>query len=87
MAEAITVKYPTIRRLTRDFAPYFRKVYVQPLGLFLPPSDVFGAIEKRPRLLNLLMGLERRFVKYGWLAALADHYWIEFERGESEAAL
>ncbi len=76
----ISITYPTIRRLTRDFAPHFRRVHVQGVGLFLPPSDVFGAIEKRPRLMKRLMRLDARFTKYRQLALFADHYWIEFER-------
>lgn len=74
----ISIRYPSIRRLTRDFAPHFRRVHVEALGLFLPPSDVYGVLEKRPRLLRPLMALERRF---GHLApSLADHYWVEFRR-------
>jgi len=79
-AEPISVHYPTIPRITHDFAPYFRRTYVRGVGLFLPPSDVFGVIEKRPRLLQLLMRLERRFTRYRGLAPFADHYWIEFRR-------
>jgi SAM-dependent methyltransferase len=78
--EPITVRYPTIRRLTHDFAPYFRRVHVQPVGLFLPPSDVFPVIEKRSNLMHKLMSLESRFTKYGKLSLFADHYWIEFVR-------
>ncbi len=74
--------YPTIRRLTRDFAPYFRRMHVEPVGVFLPPSDVYGVIEKRPRLLKRLVSLEERFGQSSRLALLADHYWIEFERTE-----
>lgn len=77
---AIPIHYPTIRRLTKDFAPYFRRVHVEGVGLFLPPSDVYGVIEKRPRLLRTLKHLETRFAGYSKLALLADHYWIEFER-------
>jgi SAM-dependent methyltransferase len=76
----IPIHYPTIRRLTRDFAPHFQRVYVQPLGLFLPPSDVFPVIEKRPRLLKLLLRSEQHAGKYRKLALFADHYWIEFEK-------
>lgn len=76
----ISIHYPTIRRLTRDFAPHFQRTYVQPLGLFLPPSDVFPVIEKRPRLLNRLLGLEARLGKYSKLALFADHYWIELKK-------
>lgn len=72
------ITYPTVRRLTRDFAPDFERTSVMPLGLFLPPSDVFGVIEKRPRLLATLTHLEDRFGSASPLAPFADHYWIEF---------
>jgi SAM-dependent methyltransferase len=76
----IAICYPTIRRMTRDFAFRFRRIHVEPIGLFLPPSDAFGVVEKRPRLLRLLTALEGRFARYGAFSMLADHYWIEFER-------
>lgn len=81
-AESILVHYPTVRRITQDFAPYFQRTHVQGVGLFLPPSDVFGVIEKRPRFLKLLTSLEDRFTRYPLLAPFADHYWIEFRRTE-----
>lgn len=79
-AAPVMVWYPTLRRLSRDFAPYFRRAHVEGLGLFLPPSDAFGAVERRPRLLRLLLRLEARFAPVPQLALLADHYWVEFER-------
>lgn len=79
-AAPISVTYPSIARLTRDFAPLFRRVHIEPLGIFLPPTDVYGALERRPRLLQMLVSLEQRFGKARTLALLADHYWIEFER-------
>lgn len=79
-SDPITVTYPTIRRITKDFQPHFRRVYIRPVGLFLPPSDVFGVIEKHPRLLKTLMRLEKRFGEISQLSLLADHFWIEFER-------
>jgi SAM-dependent methyltransferase len=82
--ETIDIAYPTIRRLTRDFAPYFRRVRVFPLGVFLPASDAYGVVENRPRLHSRLMRLEKRFGDTAQLALFADHYWIEFvRRGES----
>lgn len=74
----ITVRYPTIKRITQDFAPHFRRTHIEGIGIFLPPSDVYGVIEKRPRLLNTLTHLENRFGKHAKLALLADHYWVEF---------
>lgn len=80
----IRVYYPTIRQITRAFGPCFRRTHVEGLGLCLPPSDVFGVIEKRPRLMQTLMRLERYFAPIGPLALLADHYWIEFERTSAD---
>ncbi|MBC7871706.1 MAG: class I SAM-dependent methyltransferase [Chitinophagaceae bacterium] len=79
---SITVSYPTIRRMTRDFSPYFECIHLESLGLFLPPSDVFAVIEKRPRLLKLLLTFENAFARIPPLALFADHYWIEFRRLE-----
>jgi SAM-dependent methyltransferase len=76
------IHYPTIARLTHDFAPHFRRVHVEPLGVFLPPSDVYGVLEKRPRLLRLLMAMDERIGQACKLALFADHYWIEFKRLE-----
>lgn len=83
-AAPIRITYPTIRRITRDFAPYFRRRFIMPLGLCVPPSDVFGVIEKRPRLLKTLIALEDRLGGIPQLALFADHYWIEFERTKTE---
>lgn len=78
--ESLDIRYPTIRRLTRDFAPHFRRVFVMPLGVALPPTDAYGAVERRPAWLRRLMAVERRVESARWLALCADHYWIEFER-------
>jgi len=77
---AITVSYPSIRLITQDFAPHFERVCVQPLGLFLPPSDVYPVIEKHARLLKLLKSADDTLANASQLAIFADHYWIEFKR-------
>jgi SAM-dependent methyltransferase len=78
--ETLIIHYPTVRRLTHDFAPYFRRARVLPLGVFLPPSDVYGVAERRPRLLRTLLALEQQVRGLDVLALAADHYWIEFRR-------
>ena len=78
--EGVPIHYPSIRRLTIEFSPYFRRVYVEPLGLWLPPSDAYGMIERRPRLLRTLTALDRQFSRVRQFASFADHCWIEFER-------
>jgi SAM-dependent methyltransferase len=78
--EGIRITYPTVQRMTDDFSPYFRRVHLMPLGLFLPTSALFDVVQKRPKLMNTLVILENRFGNIPQLAMLADHYWIEFER-------
>ena len=76
----LTISYPTVKRITEDFAPYFRRVHLQPLGLFLPTSALFDVVQKRPKLMKTLVNLEERFDSVAPLSQFADHYWIEFER-------
>ncbi len=77
---SIFITYPTVKRLTNDFEPFFQRTRIQPLGLFLPPSDVYPVIEKRKKLLNILTKFDDAFATNSKLALFADHYWIEFER-------
>lgn len=79
-AAALPIAYPSVKRLTQAFAPDFKRVYLRPLGLWLPPSDVYGVLERRPRALRWLTGLDVAFCRLPALANFADHYWIEFER-------
>lgn len=77
---AITIHYPSVAHLTKSFASHFVRRAVRPLGLFLPPTDVYPVVEKRPRLLRALLALEKRVGHVPQFALLADHYWIEFVR-------
>lgn len=76
----LRITYPTVKRITDDFAPYFKRVKVMPLGLFLPTSALFDVVQKRPNFMKTLISLEKRFQDVSQLAMFADHYWIEFER-------
>jgi len=76
----LSISYPPVKRMTDDFVPYFKRQRVQPLGLFLPPSDVYPVVERHPRLLNLLTRVDDSLASVSQLANLADHYWIEFKR-------
>ena len=81
----LTVFYPTVRVFEDSFTPWFRRTRLRALGLFLPPSDVYPVIERRPRLLGALMALDRRFGQAGQFANYADHFWIEFARTDAPA--
>ncbi|MBZ0307333.1 MAG: hypothetical protein K8I82_14800, partial [Anaerolineae bacterium] len=70
------VFYPSPQALSQTFAPVFMPVQKFGLGVFLPPSDSFPVLEKRPKLMKFLMTLENRFAP----PALADHYWLELQK-------
>lgn len=74
------ITYPTVKRITADFSPYFTRISLKPLGLFLPTSALFDVVQKRPNLMKTLVNLEKQFEDVSQLAQFADHYWIEFER-------
>lgn len=80
----LTVYYPTIKQLTRAFMPQFARIEVRGVGVFLPPSDVFGVIEKRPRLLKRLLQWESRWAGVYGLRGWGDHYWIGFKRHNND---
>jgi SAM-dependent methyltransferase len=78
--DCAVITYPTPSQLARDFAPWFERVSVQPLGLLLPPSDSYGVVERWPRLLRMLLTGERIVGNVPAFAQFADHYWITFQR-------
>lgn len=73
---ALNVYYPAVRKIVKDFAPFVKRDYVAGIGVFLPPSDAYGAVERRHNLRRILTTLEQWFARR--LAFCADHYWIEF---------
>jgi SAM-dependent methyltransferase len=76
----MTILYPSIETLTQAFAPQFRLLSAEPMGLFIPPSELFGMVEKRPWLKRSLLALESRFGDRHSLARWADHYTLVLQR-------
>lgn len=81
-SNSLQVDYPSVARIRREFEPYFEFIRIRPLGFWLPPSDVYGVVEQRPRWMHTLLQLERSTANWGWLANFSDHYWIEFRRSD-----
>jgi ubiquinone/menaquinone biosynthesis C-methylase UbiE len=75
---SLTVYYPTPGRLARAFQPHFQQTAIMGLGVFIPPSDIFPVIERRPALARRLVALERQLASSWPFRAWADHFWIEF---------
>lgn len=76
----IAIHYPSSRRLVAEWSPWFRRVSVRGLGVFLPPSDLYGLLDKRPRLRRGLMTLEIHLAGRWPFIYLGDHYWITLVR-------
>jgi ubiquinone/menaquinone biosynthesis C-methylase UbiE len=61
---------------------FFRKLdgfeveRVQTVGFFLPPSYLESFFAKRPKLLNALFRMEKRWSTWAFLANFSDHYLI-----------
>jgi SAM-dependent methyltransferase len=82
------VHYPTARQFRRAFGTMWQLRRLYGCGVFLPPSDLYGALARRPRLLRLLCALERRTARFALSAYLADQFWVVLRRRhEGEIAL
>jgi SAM-dependent methyltransferase len=76
----LTVRYPSIRRVSRAFAPYFVRRRVAAVGALVPPSFAEPWAARHPQLLAALDRAERRTESAWPLPWLADHFLIELER-------
>jgi SAM-dependent methyltransferase len=76
----MTLWYPSAARLRRDFAPWFRYVEIESLGLWLPPTYLGHLVERWPGPFARLNRLEKASARFsgGW----GDHFVIVFERNE-----
>lgn len=74
----VPVWYPSPRRLQRDFAPWFRHLETESLGLWLPPSYLGHLVARWPRPFSWLDRFER--ASAGWFGGWGDHYIAVFER-------
>ncbi|GIK62896.1 MAG: methyltransferase [Chloroflexota bacterium] len=81
----LPIYYPSPRQFVRAFQPYFQFERVRGLGVFLPPSDAFGVVDKRPRIMKPLIAAETHLADYWPFRTWTDHYWIEFTRTSSHS--
>jgi ubiquinone/menaquinone biosynthesis C-methylase UbiE len=77
---AIAVSYPTISRLRRKFAPWFRLESRRAIGLFVPPSYLEPWARKHINALVRLEKVDRMFAAWPILRDLGDHVLVEFVR-------
>ncbi|MCY2990271.1 MAG: class I SAM-dependent methyltransferase [Planctomycetota bacterium] len=76
----LRIHYPSIRRLRREFGPWFHARRTSALGALLPPPFMESWAGAHPQLLAHLEHWERRLERLPPLPWLADHYLLELER-------
>ncbi len=74
------LRYPSPERVRAAFGPRFAPRGLRALGLLLPPTDLAGALERRPERLRRRLVVERRLAGLPLAARLSDHYLLELER-------
>jgi len=78
--QAVQVWYPTPWRVSREFAPGFRRLGLTAVGCFLPPPYLEHLEDTRPGLIRRLAALEARWHGVSQLGWLADHFVLKLER-------
>lgn len=76
----LTISYPTPAEMTAHLRPYFVIKRIAALGFALPPSYAAEWLNRWPRILQALRGLETLAQRASALAAWSDHYIVEATR-------
>lgn len=69
----LPIWFPSVRAVRKALGPEFTLVARAPIGVFLPPSELYGSFQKRPRLLRLAKRLDATLGSIWPLSRLADH--------------
>jgi ubiquinone/menaquinone biosynthesis C-methylase UbiE len=76
----IRVFYPSVRSLTRTFAPEFRLKSVKGIGVAVPPSYLEPLALRFPRAFSLQKRFDSWLAECPGIRSLADHILLSFER-------
>ncbi len=76
----LPIRYWTPRGLAKDLASGFELRSIRPIGVFLPPSDLFPVVERRPKLYARLVAWETSAGSWPPLALASDHHLTIFQR-------
>jgi ubiquinone/menaquinone biosynthesis C-methylase UbiE len=79
---SVKVQYPTLRAITRTFAPCFLLRSCTGIGIAVPPSYLEPWARKYPRMVRLLRRFDKRVSRLPWLRTIGDHMLLHFERVE-----
>jgi ubiquinone/menaquinone biosynthesis C-methylase UbiE len=76
----VRVRYPSLRELSRAFAPDFRLKSVKGIGVAVPPSYVEPWARRHPSLLRLCERADVGIGRLPGIQMLADHVLVRLER-------
>jgi len=77
---SIHVRYPSVRFLSRAFAPEFRLKSVQGIGVAVPPSYLEPWARRHPRLLRLCRQFDAYFGRCPGIRSMGDHVLVHLQR-------
>jgi 2-polyprenyl-3-methyl-5-hydroxy-6-metoxy-1,4-benzoquinol methylase len=78
--DQISVWYPTMRQLSRAFAPWFQLEQIVGIGTAIPPSYAENWASEHPGLFNTLKRIDRRIHTLPLARVLGDHVLLRFRR-------
>ncbi len=76
----VDVYYPTVRKLQKLFAPFFKLRSSSGVGVTVPPSYVEAWIRTHPKLLNMFRAIDRGICTLPGFRVVGDHVLLHFER-------
>lgn len=76
----LRVNYHSVADIKATFSPEFYMESYSPLGVFFPPSELYGTFQKRPRLFRLAAFLDASIGKVWPFSRWGDHYAIVMRR-------
>ena len=77
---SLRVYYPSVRSLTRAFAPEFRVQSIKGIGIAVPPSYLEPWARRHPRLFGLCKQFDSWMARCPGIRVLGDHVLVQLER-------
>ena len=77
---ALTVRYPTLKNIKRQFQPFFSLRSCKGIGVAVPPSYLEHLARENPRVLEKLEAVDRLIANWPICRVLGDHMLLALER-------
>jgi hypothetical protein len=81
---AVRMHYPTLREVRKLFSPSFLMLSCTGIGVAVPPSYLEPILRKYPRVLGLLLLIDRHISHLPLFRTIGDHMLLRFERVDGD---